>query len=97
MNTNIASKKELPAYIDFIYGDLYKNSDRCSSLDNTVACGFRTFFQYKKLVDSLTKEIKMNQSVLQMGITFGNQIDEVAMAIGSYGQYDIMDSAAASA
>ena len=26
-----------------------------------------------------------------MGLTFGNQIDETAMAIGSYGQYDIID------
>lgn len=91
MNTNIASRKDLPAYINVIYGDLYKNPRKCSAMDSVISCGFRTFFQYKKLVDSLTKEIKMNQSVLQMGLTFGNQIDEVAMAIGSYGQYDIMD------
>ncbi len=37
------------------------------------------------------REIKMNQSVLQLGVVAGNEIDEAAMAVGAYGQYDIID------
>ena len=33
----------------------------------------------------------MNQSVIQFGGVFGSEIDEVAMAVGAYGQYDIID------
>ena len=39
----------------------------------------------------MSKDLKINQSVLQLGVTFGSQIDEAAMAIGAYGQYDIID------
>lgn len=91
MTTNNSSKSDLPAYIDFIYGHIYKHPDKCVSLDNDLSCSLRTFFQYKKLVNAAVKELKMNQSILQMGVTFGSQIDEVAMAVGAYGQYDIID------
>ena len=91
MSISNSPKDALPAYIDFIYGHIYKFPEKCASLDNDISCGLRTFFQYKKLVRSLTKEIQMSQSVMQFGLTFGSQIDEVAMAVGAYGQYDIID------
>lgn len=91
MNISKSPKNILPAYIDFIYGDIYKHPDKCASLDNDLSCNLRTFFQYKRLVASLVKEVKMNQNVMQFGLTFGSQIDEVAMAVGAYGQYDIID------
>lgn len=86
-----AAKPKLPAYLDFIYGDIYNDKDRCSALDSNFRCGLRTFFQYKKLVNAAVRELQMNQSVLQIGVVFGNEIDETAMAIGAYGQYDIVD------
>lgn len=91
MNSDRQQKISLPPYIDFIYGDLYKDINKCMSRDNTILCKLKTFFQYKTLVNAAVNEVKRNQSVLQLGITFGNQIDEVAMAVGAYGQYDIVD------
>ncbi len=91
MNIIKTSKSSLPAYLDVIYGDIYNNSDKCAELDNNWSCNLRTLFQYKKLVNAAVRELKMNQSVLQFGVVFGNEIDEVAMAVGAYGQYDIMD------
>ncbi len=85
------SKSNLPAYIDVIYGDIYNDADKCSSYDNNLLCNVRTLFQYKRLVNSAVRELKMNQNVLQLGVVFGSEIDEVAMAIGAYGQYDIVD------
>lgn len=91
MSTNRISKSELPAYMEVIYGDIYSDADKCTQLDNNFSSNLRTFFQYQHLVAALTRELKMNQSVLQLGAVFGSEIDEVAMSIGAYGQYDIVD------
>ena len=98
MNT-VSNKKapenKLPAYIDFIYGDLYQNPKKCAARDNRFSCGWRSFFQYQKLVSALSSEIKYNDTILQFGLTFGNQIDEVAMASGNRSKYHIIDINAA--
>ena len=91
MTTSKISKSDLPAYLDVIYGDIYNSADECTLRDNNFLSNIKTFFQYKRLVNSVVRELKMNQSVLQLGVVFGNEIDEVAMAIGAYGQYDIVD------
>lgn len=91
MSITNSPKNSLPAYIDFIYGHIYKDPVKMVSMDNDIRCSLKTFFQYKKLVNSVVKELKMNQSVLQLGVVFGSQIDETAMAVGAYGQYDVVD------
>ena len=91
MNTNNPQKLELPAYMEMFYGDIYKDIDECKKQDNTLLCNLKSFFQYSVLVNAVTQELKRNQKVLQFGAVFGNQIDETAMAIGAYGQYDIID------
>lgn len=91
MNTNNSSKPKLPAYIEYIYGDIYTDPAKCMAQDSTFLCYLKTFLQYKTLVNAVSQELRQNQSVLQFGITNGNQIDEAAMAIGAYGQYDIVD------
>ena len=90
MNTDQPTQK-LPAYLDFIYGDIYNNPNICKKEDSGFACNKRTFFQYETLVRSLTRELKMNSNVLQFGISFGKQIEETALTIGKLSQYDIVD------
>ncbi len=83
--------KKLPAYSRLIYGDIYNNLQKSMARDSNLSANLRTFFQYNKLVNAALNNIKMNQSLLQMGLVFGNQIDQVAQRIGAYGQYDILD------
>ena len=91
-NTNSTTENEsLPAYTTFLYGDIYNNLERSMSMDTRLSANLRTFFQYNTLVSSLLKNIKKNQTVLQMGLVFGNEMDVVAQAVGAYGQYDIID------
>lgn len=91
MNTEKKTSPKLPAYIEHIYGNIYTNPQKCSFWDNRLWCRIKTFFQYSKLVDSVAKEIKPGQSILQMGLVFGDQIDATATAVGMRGQYDIID------
>lgn len=90
MNIN-KNLQKLPPYLDFIYGHIYNNPDVCKKEDMLSACNIRYLFQYGTLVRALNKELKMNNNVIQLGISFGNQIEETAMNIGSLSQYDIAD------
>ena len=90
MNIDQQNQK-LPSYLDFIYGHIYNNPNVCKKEDSGFACNKRTLFQYETLVLALTKEIKMNSNILQLGISFGKQIKETAMTVGSLSQYDIVD------
>ena len=90
MNIN-KSQKKLPSYLDFIYGNLYKDHEKCKKHDSLWFCNLRTFFQYGNLVRALNKELKLNNKVIQLGITFGSQIEETALTIGPNSQYDIID------
>ena len=81
----------LPAYSSLIYGDIYNNLQKSIARDSNWSANLRTFFQYNKLVNAVLNEIRMNQSLLQLGLVFGNLIDLVAQRIGAYGQYDILD------
>lgn len=82
---------ELPAYSRVIYGDIYNDLDKSTALDSNWSARLRTFFQYDRLVEAALRNIKMNQSVLQLGLVFGDEIDRVAQRVGAYGQYDILD------
>ena len=81
----------VPAYTSLIYGDIYNNLENSSKLDSVSSARKRTFFQYQKLINSMLREIKMNQSVLQMGLTFGNEIHKVAHSKGADAQFDVID------
>ena len=91
MITNSNSKEKLPAYITEIYGDLYQNEKKCAQRDSLFWCKLKNLFQYKKLIKAVLGELRSGQQVLQLGVTFGNQIDEVASFIGAYGTYDVID------
>ncbi len=92
MNINKSSQQaDLPAYQRIVEGDLYLNPKKCARRDNDFVSMLRTFFQYKKLVAETIWELKKDQKVLQVGVVNGSEMDEVAMAVGAYGRYDIVD------
>ncbi len=85
------SEQKLPAYMQDIYGEIYTNLQKCARFDNDFNCRLRTFFQYDNLVDEVLANIKPHERVLQLGIVFGNEIDRIALRIGNYGAYNIVD------
>jgi len=80
-----------PAYVREIYGKIYENEKISRFLDDERIVTMMTFGQQNKLVNDLVKEISTNSKVLQMGCTFGRQIEAVAEKIGAYGKYVIVD------
>lgn len=82
---------KLPAYIDLLYGDVYNDMDKSNLRDHKWSVQLRSLFQYQNLVNAAVREVKMNQRVLQMGATFGNELDQIAQRVGAYGCFDVID------
>ena len=91
MIKNDTEQKNLPAYTKVVYEDVYNKLSCSISRDTQLSANLRSFFQYNRLVDAVLKNIKINQKVLQLGLTFGDQIDRVASVVGAYGQLDVFD------
>ncbi len=81
----------LPAYTRLVYGDVYNSLSSSISKDTQLSANLRSFFQYNRLVNAALNNIKINQKVLQLGLTFGDQIDRAASIVGAYGQLDVFD------
>ncbi len=81
----------IPFYSNFLYGDLYNSISKTRKIDTVSQVNLRRFGQSKKLIDSVVNELRANQRVLQMGITFGDEIERVAERVGAYGEVDVID------
>ena len=77
----------MPAYVREIYGKIYNNDKISRFLDDDRVVSLLTLFQQSNMVNDLVKEISTNSTVLQMGCTFGYQIEAVSEKIGAYGRY----------
>ena len=82
---------KMPAYVREIYGKIYENEKLCRYLDDERIVTLMTWGFQNRLVNDLVKEISTNGKVLQIGCTFGRQIEAVAEKIGAYGKYVIVD------
>lgn len=91
-STKIKEFVSLPVHVPGIYDWLYNNKDVYTLFDNDWFINLITLGFHKKLVDSLLKEIKPNSHVLQLGCTFGLQIENVAYQIDETGKYIIVDN-----
>ncbi len=84
-------KIALPKYLTAIYGKIYENPKVSNFLDNARLLKVLTLGNSSRLTDALLKELHSNQKILQIGATFGDQIEQTADRIGHHGKYDLID------
>ena len=82
---------ETPLYHQEFYEDFYNNKDLCRFFDKYQVQRILTLGAYDDMAASVQKEISQGMRVLQLGLTFGHQITDIADRIGKKGQYDILD------
>lgn len=80
-----------PAYIRELYAFIYKNKTLSHFLDDDRIQTILSLGAKKTLVGDLLEEIGTNSSVLQIGCTFGSQMQKTADKIGRYGSYVVSD------
>ena len=81
----------LPVYHKAIYPHFYQdkkwfNIFSSKFINNIVSC-----FTRQKIINSFIEEIYAQTKVLQMGITFGDEIKIVAEQVGYKGRFDVID------
>lgn len=87
---NIDVVPTLPSYVKKIY-PIYENKKLSRFFDSDFLLNFLSFGRRKKLIQAVLREVEQSQSILQIGATFGSQIDRIASKVGYYGNYHLVD------
>ena len=87
----MSKKEKQPDYMNVFSNRLYHNEFWSSVCDDERVTAIRTLFSNDSLVIDLAKEVAKNAHVLQIGLTFGNQIETIYRKVCKQGKYDIFD------
>lgn len=83
--------EKMPDYMDVYFNKIYANDFWSGVCDDERVVILRTLFSNDTLVIDLAKEIAKNAHVLQIGLTFGNQIETIYRKVCKQGKLDIFD------
>ncbi len=81
----------LPLYQSEIYPHLYREEKWFNLFSKKWVNNLVSLFTRDKIIDSFIGDIYPASKVLQMGISFGDEIERVADQIGYQGRFDIID------
>ena len=81
-----------PSYISQLYPLIYHNKKIYRFLDDDRIQTVLSFGFRRRIIDDMLENIKTNSSVLQIGCTFGGQMQKTADKIGRYGSYVVVDA-----
>ena len=87
----MTGKTKLPDYMDVFANRLYRNEFWSNVCDDERITTLRTWFSNDSLVIDLAKEAAKNAHVLQIGLTFGDQIETIYRKVCKQGKFDIFD------
>jgi ubiquinone/menaquinone biosynthesis C-methylase UbiE len=85
------SRTPFPPYLTNIYGWLYLRPRTYKLFDNKTVQNILTLGANRLLINELKKEILPHSNILQIGVTFGNQIEETYEIIKKHGAYTVID------
>ncbi len=82
---------KIPEYMNVYANKLYNNGFWSGICDDERVTALRSLFSNETLTIDLAKEVAKNAHVLQIGLTFGNQIETIYRKVCKQGKYDIFD------
>lgn len=83
--------RKIPPYQQEFYSWLYESPRLSAWLDHQRLLDAITFGSSSRLLQSCAAELPVRGEVLQLGATFGRQIEKAAEKIGVYGKMDVVD------
>lgn len=81
----------LPLYHTAIYPNLYRDAKWFRFFSSKWVNNILSLFTREKIITSFIEEIHPRAKVLQMGVSFGEEIEAVADQIGLKGRFDVID------
>lgn len=82
---------EVPPYMEIFSNRMYFKRGLCSVLDDDRVARLGSFYAQKKIIKDMLQDITKNAHVLQIGLTFGDEISEVYKKVHKHGRFDIFD------
>lgn len=82
---------EMPPYMYLFSNKIYYKRGLCGVLDDGRVARFNSFYAYKKIIKDLLHDVTKNAHVLQIGLTFGDEISAVYEKVHKNGKFDIFD------
>ena len=87
----MAKINKIPEYMNIGTNNIYKHKILSSFLDDNRIETVLSLWSSKKIIKDLLKDITKNAHVLQIGLTFGNEISAVYEKVQKKGKLDIFD------
>ncbi len=81
----------LPSYMKILYNKIYENKVMCGLLDDNRVVSLCKFGLNRKIISDLLRDISKNAHVLQIGLTFGDELNCVYEKIKKHGKLDVFD------
>ena len=82
---------KLPAYMEIFANKIYSCPKLSNVLDDSRVVKLRSLWSYNQIIKDMLRELTKNAPVLQIGLTFGDEITEVYEKIFRKGKFDIFD------
>lgn len=82
---------KLPPYMEVFANRIYQNRVLSGVLNDGRVARLTGFYAYKKIIRDLLQDITKNAHVLQVGLTFGDEISDVYNKVHKLGKFDIFD------
>ena len=83
--------QKLPPYMNVLYNRIYQNQKVCGILDDSRIAMLTSFFAADKLQKDMLRDVPKNAHVLQIGLTFGKEINVLYNKVHKRGKLDIFD------
>lgn len=81
----------LPVYQTAVYPNLYREEKWFKLFSSKLLNNILSLFFRDKIIDSFIEEVFPKSKVLQMGVSFGDEIQAVADQVGLKGRFDVID------
>ena len=87
----MAKLNELPSYMRVLANKTYANRMLTGIFDDSRVATLRSCWAAKTIIKDMLRDITKNAHVLQIGLTFGNEIAQVYNKVKKQGKLDIFD------
>lgn len=81
----------MPVYHTAIYSNLYRDEKWFKFFSGRLINNVLSLFTRDKIINAILDDIPTQGDVLQMGVTFGDEISAVAEQVGLKGRFDVID------
>lgn len=85
---------KLPPYMQILFNKIYKNKILTALFDDERIVRLAHLGLKKKIMKDLLRDVAKNAHVLQIGLTFGDELEQIYAKIKKQGKLDVFDVSA---